>query len=334
MKHRVLVAGGYGLVGAWIVRHLRAAGHDLDLVIGGRRPDKATALAKEYDADVVRLDSDDAAAGLAAAGPVDLVIAALQDPDDKMLRASLRAGAAHIGIVRKADNLSRTAMAAADLARRPTLIMGHWQAGATTFAALAAAREFAHVDRIALAALFDTADPIGAMTGSDSGAFFTRALTLRGGHWAEIEQSENIRAVDRGGPPAFAAQPMGVLDVPALATATDAADIRFDIGTGDSLGTLAGSTPSHEIYIDLWGRDHNGASAGRRTLVSDPRGQAHLTALGVLIGAERVLGLDGAAPPRAGVVFPEAVIDPAHALDRLRTFGVAITASPLPATGV
>ncbi|MCI3273417.1 hypothetical protein [Streptomyces cylindrosporus] len=332
MKHRVLVAGGYGLVGGWIVRHLRAASHDIDLVIGGRRPDNATALAKECDADVVQLDSDDAATGLAAAGPVDLVIAALQDPDDKVLRASLRAGAAYIGIVRKADTVGRTAMAAAGLARRPALIMGHWQAGVTTFAALVAARPFAHVDQIALAALFDTADPIGPMTSSDSSAFFTRALTRRGGHWAEIEQSENVRTVDRGGPPAFAAQPMGVLDVPALVTATDAADIRFDIGMGDSLGTLAGSAPSHDIYIDLRGSDHDGTSMARRTVVSDPRGQAHLTALGVLIGAERVLGLDGAAPPRAGVVFPEAVIDPAHALDRLRMFGVAITTSSLPAT--
>ncbi|MFC7640544.1 hypothetical protein ACFQX6_05615 [Streptosporangium lutulentum] len=41
MMHRILVVGGYGLVGGWAVRHLRAAGHDLDVVIGGRRPDEA-----------------------------------------------------------------------------------------------------------------------------------------------------------------------------------------------------------------------------------------------------------------------------------------------------
>ncbi|MFC7640547.1 hypothetical protein ACFQX6_05630 [Streptosporangium lutulentum] len=68
--------------------------------------------------------------------------------------------------------------------------------------------------------------------------------------------------------------------------------------------------------------------AALRTVVSDPLGQAHLTALGVLIGIERVLGLDGALPPGAGVVLPETAIDPVRALSRLRAFGVGITTVP------
>src|SRR5882724_4536910 len=139
---RVLVAGGYGLVGGWIARHLRAAGHNVDLVIGGRRPEAGAELARELGAGVARIDTDDAAASLAGAGAVDLVISALQDPDDNLMKAALGAGAAHIGIVRKADNVCPTAMAAALLARRPALVMGHWQACVATFAAMVTAQEF------------------------------------------------------------------------------------------------------------------------------------------------------------------------------------------------
>ncbi|MDP9842470.1 hypothetical protein J2853_001681 [Streptosporangium lutulentum] len=329
--HRILVVGGYGLVGGWAVRHLRAAGHDLDVVIGGRRPDEAAVPARESGARVVKFDTGHAEAGLAAAGPVDLVVSLVQDPDDNLLRATLRAGSAHLGIVRKADNVGRTMIAAADLAQRPAMIMGHWQAGVTTFATLAAAREFGRVERVELAALFDRADPTGPMTTGDSREFFDRALLRRDGRWENVEPTADIRTVDRGGPPAFDARPMGVLDVPALAAVTGAPNVRFDLGVGDSCGTLAGGTASHEIYADLWGRDDRDMPAALRTVVSDPLGQAHLTALGVLIGIERVLGLDGALPPGAGVVLPETAIDPVRALSRLRAFGVGITTVPLPA---
>ena len=45
--------------------------------------------------------------------------------------------------------------------------------------------------------------------------------------------------------------------------------------------------------------------------------------IGVLIGAERALGLDGNRPPE-GLVFPESAIDPDKAVARLRDFGVQI----------
>ena len=54
-----------------------------------------------------------------------------------------------------------------------------------------------------------------------------------------------------------------------------------------------------------------------------PKGQAHLTALGVLVATERILGLDGApAPQGGGLAFPETLLDAEQVLSRLRTFGV------------
>ena len=47
MSPRVVIAGGYGLVGGLVARHLRAAGHELDLVLAGRNPDQGASLAAE-----------------------------------------------------------------------------------------------------------------------------------------------------------------------------------------------------------------------------------------------------------------------------------------------
>ncbi|HEY6493499.1 MAG TPA: saccharopine dehydrogenase NADP-binding domain-containing protein [Trebonia sp.] len=328
---RVLIVGGYGLVGGWVARHLAKARPELELVVGGRNPAAAAALAAETGAEVARVDTADAAASLGDVGHTDLVISAVTDPNDDLLRAALRCGAAHIGIVRTADTLGPTAMAAAILAQRPALVLGHWQAGAITYAALAAANGLSRVDRIELAGLYHLADPAGLMAQSASGGFFTQALLRRDGEWVHVPPAENGRTVTRTGQPPFAAQPMSALDVPGLAAVTGSRWLRFDLGVGDSAGTAAGGPASHEVYADVWGEDRNQQPCGRRTIISDPQGQAHLTALGVLIGAERVLGLDGAAPPPSGLVFPETAIDPQQAIARLRDFGVRVESEDAPA---
>lgn len=328
---RVLIGGGYGVVGSWIARHLRAAGHDLELVLGGRSPSAGAALAKEVDASLVMIDTSVVGAGLDETGPVDLVISALQDHDDNLLNAALRSGAAFLGIVRQCSNLGPTAMAVSVLARRPVLMSGHWQAGAMSLATLAAARDFAQIDRIELGALFDFADQAGPMSMSDSGGFFTKALMRRGGVWEQVDPGENTREVHRHGLASFTAQPMGVLDVAGLWATTGARELRFDLGVGSSIGTATGERASHDIHIDIWGKDAQGQAAARRILLSDPHGQAHLTALGAFIGAERLLGLDGAEPPLAGLHFPEGAIDPEQAVARLRAFGVRLEEQSIPA---
>lgn len=323
MRTRILIAGGWGLVGSSIAKVLREAGHDLDIVLAGRNPDKGAVLTAGLGASLVRLDVADPAEGLAAAGPVDLVIAALQDPDDTLLAAALQSGAGHIGITRTAGNMATSAITAAACARRPAMMLGHWQAGALTLSALSAARCFSTVERVEMAALYDYADPIGPMTEADASGFVGEALIRQSGRWVNVYAPDAARSVPRPGQAAFDAMPMGVLDTPALAAMTDARDVRFDLGSGESLGTAAGRAASHDLFVDISGRAADGSPMHSRTLVTDPRGQAHLTALGVLIGAERTLGLDGDPPPQ-GLVFPESAIDADKAIARLRAFGVRI----------
>ena len=55
-----------------------------------------------------------------------------------------------------------------------------------------------------------------------------------------------------------------------------------------------------------------------------------LGARGVVLAIERLLGLDGSAPPDPGLYFPEQLLDGQSVLDRLRTMGVRLS-GPLPA---
>lgn len=331
MTPRILIAGGYGLVGGLIARHIRAAGHGVELILAGRRPAEGEALARELGAATAFLDAADPEPALAAVGPVDLVVAALQDPGDSLLSATLRAGAGHIGIVRIAETMASSAIAVCAAApARPALMLGHWQAGVLTLAAQAAARAFARIDRIELAALYDYADPIGPMTAGDSAGFVGRALIRRAGLWTSVDAPEAVRHVARRGQPDFDAMPMGVLDVPSLAAVTGARDVRFDLGTGESRGTQAGLAASHDLFIDITGELEGGEIVTRRTTVTDPRGQAHLTALGVLVGVERILGLDGGLPPPGGLAFPESFLDAWAALRRFEAFGVRIETETTP----
>ncbi len=188
MTPHILIAGGYGVVGAHIARHLRRDHPGVKLTLAGRAPDAGAALAAELDATTARLDVAAPGEGLAAIGPVDLIVAALHDPSDGLIAAAMGMGAGHIGITRTADTISPAAFAAARRAtRRPVVPLGHWQAGILTMATLHAAAAFARVDRIALTAVYDMADPIGPLTAGDSEGFSGRALLRENGAWIWAE---------------------------------------------------------------------------------------------------------------------------------------------------
>jgi hypothetical protein len=59
--------------------------------------------------------------------------------------------------------------------------------------------------------------------------------------------------------------------------------------------------------------------------VADLAGQTHLTAVGAAVQLERLLGLDGAAPPAAGIVYPDTSPQVESALRALRDCGVDVT---------
>jgi hypothetical protein len=325
MTQRILIAGGYGLVGGLIARQIAKAHPGAELLLGGRNPQAGAALAAQLpNARVVALDVN-APAPLAGLGKLDLVIAAVQDPADALVHAAMASGAAHIGITKTTDAIAQTVFAVQTAKpSRPVVLLGHWMAGAHLALAWAAAARFSRVDSIALTALFDMADPIGPMTAADSEHFVGQALVRDAGHWSHIDSVASRRDVDLDGQ-IVSVTPMGALDVPGLAALTGAPSVRFDLGIGTSLGTRSGGPASSDMYADLTGLGTGGAPLAHRAVLSDSQGQAHLTSLGVLVCVERVLGLDGKPLPSGGLHMPETLLDPHAALARLAELGVDIS---------
>jgi hypothetical protein len=215
------------------------------------------------------------------------------------------------------------AAAVATPPRRPVVLLGHCCAGAVSAVARLAAQDFARVDSIAIAALFDPRDAVGPMTAADPEVLIARALIRQDGAWTWLNGMEHPRMVRLGDDelPVF---PTSLLDAPGLAAVTGAANIRVDLTQGDSLGTRDGRSASSDAYIDIEGVLKTGETATRRVMMSDPRGVANLTALGVVIAAERVLGLDGEAAPAGCLYMPETLLGAEATVARLRQFGVRI----------
>jgi len=326
MSKTILIAGGYGLVGSHIARHLRRLMPDAELIIAGRNPDKAADLVTELgNARALGLETAQPEESLAGTGKVDALIAALQDPEDRMLTYALRNGIAHLSITRSVmDMAGFVAHVAHAQPTAPVVPTAHWQAGIQTLAAVDLAAGFAMVDTIALSALFDMADPIGPMTVEDAGHFFGKALLMRDGHWTWVDPDEEATSITIGAE-TFDARPMSNLDTVSLRSATGARNVTFHLGMGTSRGTHAGGAASHDMKILIHGQNAAGKDMRRTRIVSDPRGQAQLTATGAALAVQRTVGGDGAPAPAGGLHMPETILDASTVMHRLQAeFGIVV----------
>lgn len=322
---RILIVGGYGVVGSVIARGLRARHPHLELVLAGREPDKASELANELGAGTAGLDVTDKPSLARATDGFDLVVGVVKDPHLALLDAAIDAQAAFItitsGAYEPAPVFVRVLQAKP---ARSVAIMPYWLAGPMTWATLDAAQDFERVDQVRMSALYDYADPIGPMTMADAQSFgHGTALALRDGAWTRTPVAGALARLEPNGWEPFDAQLMDALDVASVAALTGAADVAFYLGLGQSSGTRAGGRASTDMVVEIDGAK-GGARYRTQTTIIDPRGQAHLTALGVVIAAERVIGLDGRRPPAGGLVLPETLVEPSAAVARLKSAGVHI----------
>ena len=323
---RALFVGGYGLVGSHAVRTLRSFSRDVEILIAGRRPELGEALAKEVgSARTAFFDSEDARTCLEGLGPLDLVVSTVSDIDDKLALCALQQGISHIGIARTSQDVAPFLMAASRSAfQSSAAILGHWQAGAMTLAAVDLARSLASVDSVRLTAIFDPLDAVGPRAREDVRTFPDRAIVRAGGQWAYVDRSRNASEVEFPDGTRFACHPMDVLDVPSVALATGARDVSFAISVGESLGHRRGSSPSHELHIEASGAQTDGTLARLVRIVSAPRGQGWLTGHTIGQAACRLLDLDGDGPCPSGPVWPETLLDSARFLQSLRAADVEI----------
>ncbi|MGG3661256.1 hypothetical protein [Bacillus gobiensis] len=323
MTLSIFIAGGYGIVGSAIARHIRKVSKDIEIVLAGRNPDHGTALALELgNARTALLDLKNLD-GLDDLAQYDLIVASLQDPADSLIQAALDKGIAHIGITKLADEIAPLAIAAwRTKPQRPIVPLGHSQSGVMTLVALKAAESFSRIDSINLAGLYDDRELMGPMTIGDAEGYIGRALIHKDGKWVWVDASKHQRNVLLADGSHLEGLPMGLLDTISLAAATGAPNVRFDFIQGESIGTRARGQASQDLYIEIEGILKSGLPAKRRTVVSDPKGQAHLTALGVMVSIERILGLDGKPAAAGGIQLPETLVSVDAAIARFEEFGV------------
>ena len=84
------------------------------------------------------------------------------------------------------------------------------------------------------------------------------------------------------------------------------------------------------MILEIAGEHAEHGSGRYRWELIDPEGNVMLGARGVVLAVERLLDLDGSAPPDPGLYFPDQLLDGQSVLDRLRTMGVRLS-GPLPA---
>jgi TrkA-N domain len=331
MKSRILIVGGYGVIGTNIARNIRKIYKDVEIILAGRNPENGESLAQELGgARTIYLDLTDSHSLEALQfDQFDLIVAALKDPSDILSHAAIEHNIAHIGLSEVADEILPILFKGLQSSlKRPIVLLAHQDAGVITLIAQKAAEKFSQINSIEIAGVYDDLDLLGPMNQSDfedSSGLTERSLLLENGKWIRVDPSKYVRKVQITKDHVLKGFPVSLLDVPSLATITNATTVRWDYVQGDSIGTIAGENPSHDTYIDIEGTLQSGDAAKQRIVVSDPKGQAHLVGIGVLVAIERIFGLDGQVPAAGGLYLPETLVTPDAAISRLEQFGVKIS---------
>ena len=327
----ILLIGGSGVVGLQTAQFLRAAHPGVPLLIGGRDQVKGRTVAAAIgnaESVVIDLQAQDLGLGASAVSAISAVAIFFKDDGLAGLRFAQSRGLPHISISSGIHEIGpevASYMHKPDIA--PVVLGAEWLVGATTVPTLALAREFGKVRDISIGALIDEQDTGGPEAKVDMARLtktMSAALTRRNGdfYWRTgVEAEAEFFAADGTRMEASAFAPY---DVVALAAATGAPNVQFNLAMGMSSTRRQGGPVSTEVLIELAGADHAGRSLRTRHAVVHPQGQMPLTGLGVAMILERLVGLDGKAATPAGLYFPYQLLESARYLDRLKTIGATI----------
>lgn len=325
-KAPVLIIGGSGVIGSQTARAIRRLHPELPIAIGGRNLAKAHAVAAEIGGAVavgVDLDRPDLGQGDGAAFSAIAIF--VKDDTLNAMRYAQAHGLPYVSVSSGTFEIGpEVAAFVHGPAKAPILMASQWLVGAVALPALHFAAAFQTVDAIRIGALLDEQDMGGPAAYADYEritGMAPAALTLEEGKfvWVTGEKAAaRYRSVDGVEIPAQAYSPF---DIISLAAATDARSIRFDLALAESASRRRGDPFSTEITIEIEGRLATGDRARSRHEIVHPGGQAPLTALGVALGVERLLGLAGGEPVAPGLYLPEVLIDPAYFVERMQAFG-------------
>jgi len=354
----LLIVGGYGIVGAQVARILRRRNPSLRILIAGRTPEKARALAAELGhAEGVRFDVDDPGSLARLAEPPQLILLAVNDLRDVTLNAAIAAGTALVDITRWTARVrDLEAICKRSTLRAPVVQGSAWMACIPGALALASAASLESVDSIDISILYALKDK----SGDDSVEYMDRLTVpfpvIRDGQSAmAIPFTESREATFANGHATrvyrFDTPDQHILprrakakSVAAFIAFDDRTTMRvfwlivrsglWDLMSGERFTKLRrgllhnpGPGAPHHVRVDIAGTS-GGKPVHRTIQITDPAGQTHLTAVGAALQAEWVLGLNGFAAIAPGLQYGEDIAPSATLRAALESEAIAVLETP------
>lgn len=324
----VLILGGYGSVGSRTARILRRLHPELPLVIAGRDRARAEALAAELGhAGAAPLDLERDDLGLPAGLEPDVVLTAVRDLSLRTQRWAAARGAAYVAL---SDGVFEVGPAIAGFVSQPqaapVVLLGHGMGSVPALTALHAADDFERIEAIEIGLVFDPADPLGPASQQDMeriGAIGPAPLVKSQGLWRWIGPPQTQRRFTGVDGHEHLGATVGLVDVFSL-SASGAASLRVDFAEGQTASSRRGERPSHEVIIEITGQRKDGREGRFRWELVDPEGYAALSAKGIAVAVEGLLGLAGKPRPISGLHLPETLVETGHLMRRLGEFGIAL----------
>lgn len=356
---RILIVGGYGVVGRQIAGLITARNPGVELWIGGRSAQAAGVCAASFTgarAIVIDVDSLDPLAGIAELPNV--IVAVANDRNDNLLLASARRGIAYIDITRWTPRLlmAMERLSAVPLTA-PVIFASGWMAGVAASVAAHYSAGFGDISSIEIDILYGIKDRAGPNSVEYADQLDKPFTIWSGGQQIIVKPMTDPHAVAFSDgqerdcyrfdtPDQYTlVQTLGAAGVSSRLTYDDPAAVRFmRLLLASGLWRLLslplfkrlrrgilynpGEGATHEIAVQITGAATDGGRQVARMAIIDPLGQTHMTAAGAVAQIERVLGLGGRAVPPQGICFPEQAVDHEKGLAALREMGLAIERGP------
>ena len=351
----VLLAGGYGVVGAEVARLIRQNYPDINILLGGRNPGSGDDLAKQLgNAITVHVDSTDEDPLADLKKLPDVVLAVVNDPNDQLLLSSVRRGIPYIDVTRWTERLRRAIQRVKDAedVRAPVVFSSSWMAGVAATLAAGYARTFSSIEQIDIGILYATKDRAGPNSVEYMDRIHLPFEVFDGGEPTMVKPFQKAHRTNFPQTGSFNLYRFDTPDQFTLPRVTGARGVAARIGFDDSLsGALLsalvrlgiwkmisgdafrglrhgmlfnpGEGAPHRIRIDIDGVTERAVQEQHSWLITDPESQTHMTALGALIQFDRLVNSQESV--ENGVQISEEVTHLDHCLTMLKANSVEVS---------